>query len=66
MKKGTKKFLFLSVATLAGMYAYNQFCCLHFHKKEYAPNQKRILLFLETGKCFLHKNWNRRSCSSYS
>ena len=25
MKKGTKKFLFLSVATLAGMYAYNQF-----------------------------------------
>ena len=24
MKKGTKKFLFLSVATLAGIYAYNQ------------------------------------------
>ncbi len=69
MKKGTKNFFFffLSVATLAGMYAYNQFVASTSTKKNMLPTQKRILLFLETGKCFFtQKNWNRRSCSSYS
>ena len=36
MKKGTKKFLFLSVATLAGMYAYNQFVASTSTKKPQA------------------------------
>ena len=39
MKKGTKKFLFLSVATLAGMYAYNQFVASTSTKKNMLPTK---------------------------
>ena len=39
MKKGTKKFLFFSVATIAGMYAYNQFVASTSTKKNMLPTK---------------------------
>ena len=47
MKKGTKKFLFLSVATLAGMYAYNQFVASTSTKKNTIIPGNREMFFTQ-------------------
>lgn len=64
MKKA-QKISFLSVATLAGMYAYNQFVA-STSTKRICSQPKTDPIIPGNREMFLHKNWNRRSCSSYS
>ena len=52
MKKGTKKFLFLSVATLAGMYAYNQFVASTSTKKNMLPTKNGSYYSWKQGNVF--------------
>lgn len=55
MKKGTKKFLFLSVATLAGMYAYNQFVASTSTKKNMLPTKNGSYYSWKQGNVFYTK-----------
>ena len=55
MKKGTKKFLFLSVATLAGLYAYNQFVASTSTKKNMLPTKNGSYYSWKQGNVFYTK-----------
>ena len=55
MKKGTKKFLFLSVATLAGMYAYKQVGASTSTKKNMLPTKNGSYYSWKQGNVFYTK-----------
>ena len=58
MKKGTKKFLFFSAATLAGMYAYNQFVASIATKKNMLPTKNGSYYSWKQGNVFYTKVGN--------
>lgn len=56
MKKNTRKFLFLSAAAFAGMYAYNQFVASTATKKNMLPTKNGSYYSWKQGNVFYTKN----------